>query len=187
MKKAFKFGCLGVLILMVVLALILIIVGISNDEYSPTQKSTEETSIIIDVTQFSRINSAKLIEIMGQPEIIEDFEWLVPSTNKNIAGKLYIYEKNKFEFVLFDDTVARLNVYSGQFWGYDDSTMEFKKNDDIFHLFGIEPSEQLKKVGDTGYALRYKGVTDEIDDMWIQDIKDKTFGVAKFTYDSTYY
>ncbi|UDK97131.1 hypothetical protein EYB33_12845 [Lysinibacillus sphaericus] len=188
MKKAFKFGCLGVLIgLVVMLFLILVIGGILSDEDSPTQKSTEETSVIIDATQFSRINSAQLIEIMGQPEIIEDYEWLVPKTNKNIVGKLYIYEKNKFEFVLFDDTVSRLNVYSGQFWGYDDSTMEFEKNDDIFHLFGIEPSKQLKKVADTDYALRYKDVSEKIDDMWIQDIKDKTFGIAKFTYDSTYY
>lgn len=142
---------------------------------------------IIDATQFSKIKSAQLVEIMGEPEKIEDFEWTVPKTNQSIVGKLYIYEKNKFEFILFDDVVTRLNVYSGQYWGYDDSTMKFEEKDDIFPLFGIEYNNQIKKVADTNFALRYSPVSDKIEDVWIQEIEDKTFGIAKFTYDPSYF
>lgn len=142
---------------------------------------------IIDATQFSKINSTQLVGIMGEPEKIEDFEWTVPKTNQSIVGKLYIYEKNKFEFILFDDVVTRLNVYSGQYWGYDESTFNFEEKDDIFPLFGLEYDNKIKKVADTNFALRYTPVSDKIDDVWIQEIEDKTFGIAKITYDPSYF
>ncbi len=75
----------------------------------------------------------------------------------------------------------------GQYWGYDDSIMKFEEKDDIFPLFGIEYNNQIKKVADTNFALRYSPVSDKIEDVWIQEIEDKTFGIAKFTYDPSYF
>jgi len=170
-----------------ILTLVILVLLSACSSGNTSKNSNKSIEPIIDATQFSKINSAHLVEIMGEPEKIEDYEWSVPKTNKSIVGKLYIYEKNKFEFVLFDDIVTRLNVYSGQYWGYDDSTINFEEKDDIFPLFGIEHNNQIKKVEDTNYALRFSPVSDKIDDVWIQEIKDKTFGIAKFTYDSTYF
>jgi len=165
--------------------IILVLLSACSSGNTSSDKSIEP---IIDATQFSKINSAQLVGIMGEPEKIQDFEWSVPKTNQSIVGKLYIYEKNKFEFILFDDIVTRLNIYSGQYWGYDNSTLNFEEKDDIFPLFGIEHSHnKIKKVADTNFALRYSPVSDKIDDVWIQEIEDKTFGIAKFTYDSTYF
>ncbi|MGE7916329.1 hypothetical protein [Lysinibacillus xylanilyticus] len=171
--------------IILVLTFLAILGACSSD--STNGGSNKSTELIIDATQFSRINSSQLVKIMGEPEKIEDYKWSVPKTGQSIVGKLYIYEKNKYEFILFDDSVVRLNIYSGQYWGYDESTMTFEKKEDIFPLFGIEPNKQLKKVADTNYALRYSPVSDKIDDMWIQEIDDKTFEIAKFTYDSNYF
>lgn len=152
-----------------------------------TSDSEKEVVPIVDVNQFSKINSTKLIDILGEPEKIEDYEWSVPSTNESIVGKMYIYEKNKYEFILFEDIVSRLNIYSGKFMGYDDTTMTFEKEKDIFSMFGIVPSSNMKKNADTNYALRYSPVSDGIVDVWIQEISGKEFGIAKITYDSKYY
>ncbi|MFF2179421.1 hypothetical protein ACFVT8_23660 [Lysinibacillus sp. NPDC058147] len=173
--------------LKVILTLFFLVILSACSSENSSESSDKSIEPIINATQFSKINSAQLVEIMGKPEKVENYEWLVPKTKQSIVGKLYIYEKNKFEFLLFDDVVTRLNVYSGQYWGYDDSTMNFEKKDDIFPLFGIEPNKQLKKVADTNYALRYSPVSDKIDDVWIQEIEDKNFGIAKFTYDSNYF
>lgn len=171
----------------IILTLVILVLLSACSSGSTNSSSNKSIEPIIDATQFSKINSTQLVGIMGEPEKIEDFEWTVPKTNQSIVGKLYIYEKNKFEFILFDDIVTRLNVYSGQYWGYDDSIMKFEEKDDIFPLFGIEYNNQIKKVADTNFALRYSPVSDKIEDMWIQEIEDKSFGIAKFTYDLTYF
>lgn len=171
----------------IILTLVILVLLSACSAGSTNSSSNKSIEPIIDATQFSKINSTQLVEIMGEPEKIEDFEWTVPKTNQSIVGKLYIYEKNKFEFILFDDVVTRLNVYSGQYWGYDESTFNFEEKDDIFPLFGIEHDNKIKKIADTNFALRYSPVSDKIDDMWIQEIENKTFGIAKFTYDPTYF
>lgn len=150
-------------------------------------ESKGEVTPMIDVNQFSQINSNKLIEILGEPEQIIDYEWLVPSTNKSIVGKMYIYEKNKYEFILFEDKVTRLNIYSGKFMGYDDTSIPFEKEEDIFAMLAIEPNSSMKKTADTNYALRYSPVSDKVSDLWIQEIEGNEFGIAKITYDAQYF
>lgn len=159
----------------------------NKDEVVQTKSAVEEKELIIDATQFNRINSAKLVDILGEPESIEDYPWSVPSTGESIVGKLYVYENNKFEFVLFDDQVVRLNVYSGTYWGYDDTTLSFQNENDLFSMFGIKPNTHLKKIEDTNYALRFSPVSDSVADFWVIDIQNGTFGEARITYNLNYY
>jgi len=184
MKKGCMVGCLSIIGIFVLLIIIGAIVG--NNENSP-KNIDKSVELVIDVNQFSRISSSELVEIMGEPEKIEDYEWRVPSTNESIVGKMYIYDKNKYEFILFDDMVARLNIYSGSYMGYDNSKMTFKNEKDIFAMFAIEPNERLKKIADTNYALRYSPVSDKVADVWIQEINGNEFGIAKITYNLNYY
>ncbi|MGG0663404.1 hypothetical protein ABE042_04770 [Viridibacillus arvi] len=176
MKKLFKIYSL-------LLVVTVLLIGCSN----ATGSEKEEIKPIIDATQFSRISSKELISIMGKPESIEKYEWSVPKTGKNIVGKIYIYEKNKYEFILFKNKVTRLNVYSGTYMDYDDSKFGFKNEEDIFSMFDIKPNENIRKVADSNYALRFSPVSDNVADVWIQEIKDNTFGIAKITYNLNYF
>ncbi|WP_312129689.1 hypothetical protein [Lysinibacillus capsici] len=188
MKKALKFGCLGALIgLILMIVLIMVIGGNSNNEDNKSEKDKEQSKVIIDATQFSRINTAKLVEIMGEPESIDEYMWLVPSTGKEIPAKTYIYENNRYEFMVIEDTVTRMNVYSGKYMGYDDTTLKFKNEDDLFAIFNIKTNQNLKKIADTGAALRYTPVSDNIAELWVVDIEENSFGVAKITYNLNYY
>ncbi|WP_419962107.1 hypothetical protein [Psychrobacillus sp. BM2] len=167
-------------LVLVCMVLLLSACGNSNETNS-------KVDVLVDANQFARITSEELVALMGEPESIEDYEWSVPKTGESIVGKLYIYQKNKFEFVIFENSVARLNVYSGKYWGYDDSVIEFQSKEDIFSMFNIEPNNNLKKIEDTNYALRFSPVSDTVADVWIQDIKENTLGVAKITYNLNYF
>lgn len=185
MKKGCLIGCGGIFGLFIILIIIGIIVGGIKNVNDSTSKEPKE--LMIDVNQFSKISSAELVEKLGDPEKIEDYEWRVPRTNESIVGKMYIYEQNKYEFILFDDSVARLNIYSGTFMGYDDTVMTFEKEQDIFDMFGIEPNNHLKKIADTNYALRFSPVSDTVADLWIESINGNEFEIAKITYNLNYY
>lgn len=171
----------GILIFM----LVVILSACNND--SNVSKESVPIEPIIDANQFSRISSTQLVEIMGEPEKTEDYEWLVPKTNKSIVGKLYTYEKGKYEFVIFEDQVVKLDINSGEYWGYDDSVFTFNKEDDIFKMFNITPNENLKKITDTNYALRFSPVSDKVADVWVIDIDEKSFGSVKITYNLNYF
>lgn len=162
----------------------LLLVGCSSNT---SGGGTEKVDVIIDVNQFSRISSLELVEIMGEPQKIEDYEWSVPKTGESIVGKLYIYEDSKYEFILFDDKVVKLDMYSGTFMGYDDSRYSFNSEKDIFAMFNIEPNNNMKKTADTNYALRYSPISETVADVWIQEISDNQFDIAKFTYNVNYF
>ncbi|MCH7321786.1 hypothetical protein LZ480_07750 [Solibacillus sp. MA9] len=155
-----------------------------SSENTSKSKTVEQ---VIDVTQFNKISSSELVKIMGEPEQIEDFEWTVPKNNQSIVGKLYIYEGNKYEFILFDDILVRANIYSGDYIGHDNTIMSFEEKEDIFPMFGISPNSSMRKEADTNYALRYERVSDDVEGVWILEIENKNFGIAKFTYDSNYF
>lgn len=148
-----------------------------------------EVDVIIDATQFSGLSSDALVNIMGEPDLIEDYEWTIPKNGEKIIGKLYVYEKNKFEFLLFDDAVARLNAYSGVYWGYDDSTFAFSSGKDVMKSFGIVSTyKNMARTVNTGVVEKYEPVTEGIQIVEIHDIKDdNTFGLIRFTYDSNFY
>lgn len=178
-------GCMSIIGIIILLIILGAIVG--NDKNQSNKKEEKTAELVIDANQFSRISSSELIEILGEPEKVEDYTWKIPKTNESIVGKLYIYDRNKYEFILFDDRVVRLNVYSGQFMGNDDSKMKFESEDDIFAMFGIEPNKRFRKVADTNYALRYTPVSDKVAEVWVQEINGNEFDIAKITYNLNYF
>lgn len=178
-KGCLPIGCLSIMILSVIFTIMI-------NSTVTDEKNTGES--VIDATRFSKINSTELVQIMGEPESIEDYEWVIPSTQKSIIGKLYIYEKNKYEFVLFEDIVARLNAYSGVNWGYDESTFHFKTGKDVIKSFGIsETYRNMVRTDNTGYMERYKPVAEGVDEVEIYDIDKDTFGFIHITYNSDFY
>ncbi|HWL13450.1 MAG TPA: hypothetical protein VNQ57_10710 [Ureibacillus sp.] len=186
--KKLTIGCLGVLgIIVIAFTVILIVAGITGDDSTNNKTSEQSIEPIIDASKFSRITSAELVEIMGEPQGKEEIMWLVPSTGKEVPAVYYTYDEGKFEFMLIDDQITRLNVYSGQYFGYDDSVFEFDNENQLFSMFNINPSDDLKKIGDTGYVLRYSPVSEKVGDFWVSEIEGNKFGVAKITYNLNYY
>ncbi|KOS68371.1 hypothetical protein AEA09_07245 [Lysinibacillus contaminans] len=165
-------------------SILLLIISACSAESS---KDSQKTEPIIDATKFSRISSAQLIEIMGEPEYVDEYNWLVPSTGKEIPAKTYIYEGNKYEFMVIEDAVTRMSIYSGTYMGYDDTSFEFKNDEDLFSMFNIQPSDDLKKVADTGAALRFTPVSEKVAELWVLEIEKNNFGIAKITYNLNYY
>jgi hypothetical protein len=156
---------------------------------SSTQNASKSSEKLIDVNQFSRISSSELKQIMGEPEKIEGYAWNNPKTKEKISGQLYIYQNNKYDFILFDDKVVRMNIYSDKYNDKNKKGIAFTDEKSLFAMFGITPSKDIQKVADTGFVLRYQKISDKVADVWISDIdkENKTFNNAKITYNLNYF
>lgn len=186
MFKLFKFGCLGIVALVILMTIIGFFIG-DTEEKVINNNETDKVDKLIDANQFSRISAEELVDIMGEPNSIEDYEWRVPKTGESIVGKLYIYEDNKYEFILFDNQLVRLNVYSGSFMWNSEEKFTFENEESIFKMFNISPNEHLKKVVDNNLTLRYTPVSDKVAEVWIQEIENNQFEIAKITYNLNYF
>lgn len=170
-----------------ILLLMLMLVSLVGCSETTQEVATEV--IILDAVPFSKVTSEELVKSMGEPEEIEDYEWSIPATGEKIVGKLYIYEKGRYEFLLFDDVVARLSAQSGAYWGYDDSTFTFNSGSDVLASFGIIETDAMKRTVNTGFVEKYRPVAEGIEEVEIHDINTdtNTFGLIRITYDNSFF
>ena len=145
------------------------------------------TKIILDAKQFSNIAVAELENIMGAPESVED--WTQTVNEQSFPAKTYRYENGRYEFVVIEDKVVRLNIYSPKYNDVNAEDFTYKKESDIFAMFGIKKGNDTTKIADTGNALRYQLVSDEINEVWIPSVDEanKTFSLIKITYNQMYF
>ena len=157
---------------------------------SACSSKPENIDIIEDVVQYSRITTSQLLEIMGEP--ISREEW----TNKTSKGEFNVttfsYEKNKnrYEYIVADDSVVRLTIYSNKYWNGEGDAFKYSDNkQNMCKLFNIELSDSSKVVADTNFAYRISPVNDKVADFWALDIdtNSKTFGMVKITYNMNYF
>lgn len=147
---------------------------------------TTEKSQIIDANKYSGITSEELVKEMGEPEKID--EWNnTKSDGTKYPVKTYIYNSNKYEFLVADNKVIRLSVYSDKYMTGEGEDFNLNSKEDIFPMLGIEPSDNLTNVVDNNVALRYQMVSDKIADVWLPEVKDKSFSMVKITYDLRYF
>jgi len=176
-----KKGCLLPVFIIIGLFTFGLIFGISKivsnqEEYSNVNKEQSKVSMLIDANKFSRISPDELKKILGEPSNIE--KWNNKTSKGNIPMITYTYENGKYEFLIADNHVVRFNYYGKQ---------SFNNKNDLFTLFGITPSSNMKKITDTGSAIRYQLVSDKIADFWVIDIENKTFNSVKITYNLNYF
>lgn len=160
-----------VLTFILIIVLCIFVYGCSE----PTNRNVET---IIDVTQYFRITPERLIELLGEPKEIEEINF--KSANGNTYPMtIYYYDTiGEAEFLLIDNAVVRLNIYK---------EMQYNNERDIFKMLGITTTNNTKKTADTGVALRYSPVSDNVADLWITNISDKKFDIIKVTYDLRYF
>ncbi|GFN35823.1 hypothetical protein [Tepidimicrobium xylanilyticum] len=174
-------GCLYIAIAFFVIVLLGAIIASISDNSS--EQAIKEEDIIIDVSQFSRISPEQLIEIMGEPDSKQ--EWNYKSSNGNTYPTItYVYNNGDYEFLIIDGKVVEFNIYSSE-----NNIMKYTNEASIFPMFGITPADTMLKVADTGSALRYESVTDKIDDFWIPILnpEEGTIDAVKIIYDRTYF
>lgn len=84
--------------------------------------------MIEDVTQFSRISADDLKKIMGEPESIED--WINVTTKGEFFVSTWQYRKNDnhYEFIIADDSVIRLTIYSNKYWNSDGDLFQYSQS-----------------------------------------------------------
>lgn len=163
---------------------------VSKEKKNEEVKS-EETVPIFKANDYSRISTSELIEKMGEPESIE--EW----TNKTLKGDFplttYTYDGEgiHYEFVVTEDAVVRATLYSSEWWSNEGEPFKYTNNDksDIRFQFGISDLGDNAKAKDNNVNYRITQVSDKIARFEVIDIdgENKTFGLAKITYNLNYF
>lgn len=155
---------------------------------SNASKDSEPVTVIEDAEQFSRISVEELKGIMGKP--VSEESW----TNKTSKGDFEVvtlsYDKdsNHYEFIIADDSVVRLSIYSGDYWnGSGDRFSITGEKSDICKSFNITLGDNVKKTADTGYAYTLSPVNDKVAIFDVQDIDADTYGLVKITYNLNYF
>lgn len=145
----------------------------------PTAAPTNEptNAVVWDVTSLSLVSADTLVSLIGEPDTIESAKL---TGVKEVACTYYEYNDHEVfgyvSFAIVNDEVIRLTSYA-----------EYEMTDDVLAQFGVERSSNCSISADTGYALRYSNPSSTVDDFWIADIENDTFGFLQVTYDMTYY
>ena len=160
--------------------------GISRIAQNPEQyqKQNEEISVILDCSKFSRVSLTELQAELGEPSRVED--WTNQTSKGDFPMQIYTYDFEEFygEFIIYEDTVVKLRLFSNSEW-----TVEGNNSDNIFYMFGIEPSENAKKTVDTGTTHKFSPVSDKVAEIefYNYDKQSKTFDTVYVTYNLNYF
>lgn len=155
---------------------------------STTATEPETVTIIEDVEQFSRISTEELKNIMGEPNSEE--AW----TNKTSKGDFevitlsYEVNSNHYEFIIADDSVVRLSIYSAGYWNRTGERFSFTGDkSNIAKAFNITLGDNAKKVTDNNFTYTLSPVNGKIGMFDVQDIDSDTYGFIKITYNLNYF
>ena len=164
MKKLFILSCFTLL------------VGCGNGSVN---KSEDDLEVMIDVTEYSMVSSSELIADLGEPDALEE---------NYMGGTLYSYKEDlgQFEFILHDDVVTRLTVYSNDYWNNEGENFPYHGIDTV-KTIGIEELKPTAKKKDTGSTLIISPVSDNVADVQFHDIEEDEFGMMKITYNLSNY
>ena len=119
--------------------------------YGCSSSGDNDNNPMLDVTQFNKVSKEDLIEIMGDPVEVE--EWNFDSANGNsYPVTTYFYgDDEELEFLVIDDVVVRLNILR---------EMKISSEKGLLRELGVTNFEKTKKIADTGFALRFSPVSE---------------------------
>lgn len=187
-QKKNGLGCLATIITFIILIGIIIVISgaIKDNDYS---SDVPQQDTIIDATQFANISAEELTSIMGEPSAVDEFSQEIEGYTFPVQR--YSYEDGLYEFLIIENKVVRLTVNSPHYWTGEGDYFYYNSNKSstVFDPFEITPSDNMVRIANTGYALRYQLVTDNIDEFYVLecDPDNNTFGSARITYDQLYF
>lgn len=149
---------------------------------------SEPPVVIEDAEQFSNITKDELKAIMGEPVTEESWTNKTSKGDFDVITLLYDKDSNHYEFIIADDTVVRLSIYSNNYWnGTGDRFSVFGEKKDICKSFNITLGENVKKITDNNFTYTLSPVNDKIAEFDVQDIDSDTYGFVKITYNLNYF
>lgn len=129
------------------------IVGATASRANKETAGSTNAEVVEDVQQFSGISVEALKEIMGDP--VAEEEW----TNSTSKGEFPVttlqYEKNSnhYEFIIAEDAVVRLSIYSNQYWnGTGDLFSYSGDKENILKMFNVDAGESARIETDNGVS-----------------------------------
>ena len=163
-------------------------IGMCSACGSSSAESSEPVTVIEDAEQFSRISTEELKNIMGEPASEEAWVNKTSKGDFNVTTISYDKDSNHYEFIVADDAVVRLSIYSSDYWNRtgDRFTISGQKSD-ICKSFNITLGSDAKKTADTGSAYTLSPVNDKVAIFDVQDINGDTYGFVKITYNLNYF
>lgn len=137
-------------------------------------ESEEAVDVLLDATEYARISEAELIDKLGEPVEIEE---------PYMEGKMLSYDHNlgHLEFIIHDDAVTRMNLWSDAAWTNEGENLPYNGIDTL-QVFGIEPTRDYK-VNDNGFTLEVSPVSEKVANVMMEFIEEDEFGLLKATYD----
>lgn len=122
----------------------------------------KDVDVIYDVTEYAYISKDELIQKIGEP--------------LKIDGDVYIYEEK--EFTIKNNIVTKFKYLPNE-------SISYKRQNDIFRMFGITPNKNtIKKVVDNNSTYKFQNVTNKIWEFEIYGMneKNKTFDIIFVSY-----
>lgn len=137
-----------------------------------------ESNVIVDATQFSGKTLDELQEMLGEFTYGGNVE-LIYNDGSTVDGDSYGYEAESW-WGNFSFVDGKLDSF--QFWANE--PIPYRDTSDILGCFGIEPSQSIREEANTGSAIRWESVTEDIAEVWVQemDYMEKTFSIVRIRY-----
>ena len=153
-------------------------IGVQESQYK---------NIIENAEQISRISLEELKSIMGEPVLSES--WVNTTSKGNFDTVIYGFDKNSnhYEFIVANDTVAKMRIYSSKCWTNtgDYFTIESSKKN-IYKSFGITLDKNYT-TKDTGATYTMESLNNKIARMRVHGIENNTYQLIDFFYDMQYF
>ncbi len=148
------------------------------------QMQEEEIPVVFDCSKFSRISADELRDELGEPKTTED--WMNRTSKGNFQMQIFTYDLEGVygEFILYEDTVVKLHLFSDSQWEITGSSF-----DNIFAMFGIVPGKNIKRTVNTGVTHKFSPVSDKVAEIEVYnyDRENKSFDTVYVTYDLSYF
>jgi hypothetical protein len=168
----------GKLVFLIIVLLVVggLIFGISRMMSDPEKyKSTNVNSnAIFDATQFytsenATVSETKLIEMLGDPDEIE--EWNHETTSKSYPIRTLIYENYSYHFN--SDMLQRISI---------EEEIPYENKDEILGMFGLKKYKN-SSINDTNSSYRVTNCG--VHDFWTQYSEDKLSSI-RISYGSLF-
>lgn len=185
-----KKGCLipVLLVFAILIALIVIIMKLGINDVETSENTIDEEQVIFDTMKYSRITKDELISELGKPNSKEKWTNKTSRGNFNLMILSYDIDTNHLEFIIADDSVVRLSIYSNAYWNNKGNRFKFNgTKENICKLFNISLGENATIKTDNNITYMISPVNDKIAMFDVQDMKTNDFGFVKITYNLNYF
>ncbi len=144
-------------------------------------QESKDPNVLLNVKEFNLISSKKLLQKMGEPEKVENWEYQ-KSESETLPMTTYTFQNNRFEFVLYDDKVQRISIYADSYNDFTAPGFSFNEKDDILRALGIDPATvpESSRI-DTGQALRYESIG-KIRYIWVPSYEGNSYDEIKISF-----